>query len=258
MESSNVPFRNENVVLNSRTFEKFAGAKYKHAMTIRGAVDKTAILLIIVALSAASTWLSFVHDTGSGWFYLWLAVAPLAALAVGLFSSANMRAAPFTAPIYAFLEGSVLGIISALLEAEYPGLVIQAVLLTFGTLFALLVVYLASGFNVTAKFRAGVISATLAILLVYVANIILRLLGMEGLPFIHQYDLIGIGFSLFVVIIAALNLVLDFDLIENGARERAPKFMEWYCAFGVMVTLIWLYLEVLKLLIQIAAAGDDD
>lgn len=258
MASSNVFGRSESMVLNSQTFQQIAGAEYEEAMTIRGTVNKTAILLTIVTVSATWSWLSVTHDAGFGGFSLWLLLAMLGAFVVALITSANKWAAPFTAPIYAFLEGSVLGGISAIFEAAYPGLVIQAVFLTCGTLLGLLVVYRASSFRVTAKFRAGVVSATLAIFLVYVVNLILLLLGTEGLPFIHQSGLMGIGFSLFVVGIAVLNLVLDFDLIENGAREGAPRYMEWYAAFGLIVTLIWLYLEVLKLLGQLAASSDND
>jgi uncharacterized YccA/Bax inhibitor family protein len=257
MESSNVFGRNENAALNSRTFQKVAGAKYKEAMTIRGTINKIAILLIIVVISAAGAWLAVAHDMESGWLIPWLLLTSGSAFVVGMITCIEMKLAPFTATLYAFLEGSVLGGISAFFEAEYPGLVIQAVFLTFGTLLGLLVVYRASGFRVTTRFRVGVISATFAILLVYAANIFLQVLGLGGLPFIHQTGLTGIGFSLFVVGIAALNLVLDIDLIESGARQGAPKYMEWYSAFGLMVTLIWLYLEVLELLAKIAASNDD-
>jgi len=257
MASSNVFGRKESAVLNSRTFKGFAGAHHEEAMTIQGTVNKTAILLIIVAVSAAWSWLSVAHDEGLGGSFGWLLLTALAALVVALITSANRRAAPVTAPLYAVLEGSVLGIISAATEVEYPGIAIQAILLTFGTLLGLLVVYRASGFRVTARFWTGVVSATLAIAVVYAVNLMFRLLGIDGLPFIHESGLIGIGFSLFVVVIAALNLVLDFDLIESGAQEGAPRYMEWYAAFGLMVTLIWLYLEVLDLLIQLWASSDD-
>jgi len=258
MAGSKVFGRNESVVLNSRTFQQFRGTEHGEAMSVRGAVDRTGILLAIVMAAAAWSWRSVAHDAGLGGFSGWLVLAMVAALAIGLITSLNKRAAPITAPLYAFFEGIVLGGISAIFEAYYPGLVVQAVLLTFGTLLSLLIVYRASGFRVTARFRVGVASATLAVLLVYAVDLILRRLGMEAPLLIHQSGLIGIGLSLFVVGIAALNLVLDFDLIESGARQAAPKYMEWYAAFGLMVTLIWLYLEVLKLLIRLAASSDDD
>jgi uncharacterized YccA/Bax inhibitor family protein len=258
METSNIFGRKENAVLNSQTFMEFAGRKYEKVMTIRGTVNKTATLLIITTASASWVWLSVAHDVGFGGLIPWLVPAALAALLVGLITSANMQAARFTAPLYAFLEGVVLGVLSAIFETQYPGIVIQAVFLTFGTLLSLLVIYYASGFQVTARFRVGVLSATLAIFLIYGVNILLRLLGWEGLPFIHESDFLGICFSLYVAGIAALNLVLDFDLVERGVQEGAPKYMEWYAAFGLMVTLIWLYLEVLDLLMKIAASSDDN
>ncbi len=255
MEKSNVFGRNESLVLNAHTFEKIKTVKYNEAMTIRGAIGKTAILLSIVAVSAAWGWLSVLEESPFG--LLWAVLSIFGAFIVAAITSVKMQAAPYTAPLYAFLEGFVLGGISAFFEAQYPGIVINAVLLTFGTLLGLLVIYRLSGFCVTARFRAGVLSAMLAILLVYSADILLQLFGVSGMPFIHQSGLIGIGFSLFVVVIAALNLVLDFDLIETGARQGAPKYMEWYSAFGLMVTLIWLYLEVLRLLAILASSSDD-
>jgi len=170
----------------------------------------------------------------------------------------NREAARYSAPLYALLEGGLLGGLSAVVNAAYPGIVVHAVLLTIGTLCGLLFLYTASGFQVTAKFRAGILAATIAICLVYLANLVLHLVGFDGLPFIHQTGWAGIGFNLYVVMIAAVNLVLDFDLIESGAREGAPNYMEWYCAFGLLVTLIWLYLEVLEMLIRIYASSDDD
>jgi uncharacterized YccA/Bax inhibitor family protein len=148
------------------------------------------------------------------------------------------------------LEGLAIGGISAFFEAQFPGIVIQAVALTFGTLLCLLLVYKSGIIKVTANFRLGVVAATGGIAVIYLITIVLGLFGIR-MPYIHDSGLIGIGFSLFVVTIAALNLVLDFDFIENGAASGAPKFMEWYAAFGLMVTLIWLYLEILRLLAKI-------
>ncbi len=242
--------RSENVVLNSGTFKEFAKAPYHEAMTVRGAVNKTAILLAIAVASAVWAW----QSTDIGWVML----SALGALAVGWITCLNKSTAPLTAPLYAFLEGSLLGYFSAIFEALYPGIVTQAVLLTFGTLFTLLIVYRVSGFQVTKPFRAGVISATGAIVLVYLVDLAFELNGISGIRFIHEVGFEGIIVNLFVVLIAALNLVLDFDLIESGAREGAPKYMEWYAAFGLMVTLIWLYWEVLKLLIQLSTGSDDN
>jgi len=144
----------------------------------------------------------------------------------------------------------MLGGISSIFESMYPGIVIQAVALTFGTLFALLFAYKSGLIKATENFKLGVAAATGAIFMIYLATIVLGMFGVS-IPFIHESGLIGIGFSLFVVTIAALNLVLDFDFIETGAETGAPKFMEWYAAFGLMVTLVWLYIEILRLLAKL-------
>ncbi|MFA6379469.1 MAG: Bax inhibitor-1/YccA family protein, partial [Candidatus Omnitrophota bacterium] len=153
-----------------------------------------------------------------------------------------------TAPLYALVEGVVIGCISFFFEKLYPGIVIQAVGLTFGTLFALLLAYQSRIIKVTQNFRLGVIAATGGIALYYLASMILSGFFKIQVPLIHESTPLGIGFSVVVVVIAALNLVLDFDFIEKGAQANAPKYMEWYGAFGLMVTLIWLYLEILRLL----------
>ena len=148
------------------------------------------------------------------------------------------------------MEGLFLGGISAIFEAQFSGIVIQAVGLTFGTLFCLLMVYKSGLIKATENFKLGIASATGAIFLVYLVSMILGFFGVQ-MPFIHESGIIGIGFSIFVVVIAALNLVLDFDFIENGSQMGAPKYMEWYAAFGLMVTLVWLYIEILRLLTKL-------
>src|SRR5262249_38119916 len=160
------------------------------------------------------------------------------------------RGAPFTAPIYAALEGLVLGALSALFEAMYPGIVIQAVGLSVGVLAVMLFVYGTGIIRATEKFKIGVVAATGAVGLVYLVDIVLSLFGTR-LPFIHESGMVGIGFSLVVVVIAALNLILDFDFIEQGARLQAPKYMEWYGGFSLLVTLVWMYLEILRLLAKL-------
>lgn len=157
---------------------------------------------------------------------------------------------PVTAPIYALLEGLFLGGVSAYFEAQLAGIVFQAVLLTMGTLLSLLFIYKSGLINVTENFKLGVAAATGGIALVYLISFGMSLFG-STMPYIHESGLIGIGFSLFVVVIAALNLVMDFDFIEQGAEQKAPKYMEWYAAFGLMVTLIWLYIEFLRLLAKL-------
>ena len=155
--------------------------------------------------------------------------------------------APATAPIYAACEGLVLGSTSALFELRYPGIVLRSVALTFGVLLTLLIAYRSGAIRATPGFRRGVIAATGAIVLVYLSSFVLGLFGVN-LGFLNSSSPLGIGISLVVVGIAALNLVLDFDFIEQGAKTGAPKYMEWYAAFGLIVTLVWLYLEILRLL----------
>jgi uncharacterized YccA/Bax inhibitor family protein len=158
---------------------------------------------------------------------------------------------PVTAPLYAAAEGLFLGAISALYEQRFHGIVLQAVLLTSGTLLALLAVYSMRLVRVTQNFRLGLLAATGGVALVYLLTIVLGLFGIH-IPYIHDSGAIGIGFSIVVVVIAALNLVLDFDFIENGCARGAPKYMEWYAGFGLLVTLVWLYLEMLRLLSKLS------
>ena len=159
-------------------------------------------------------------------------------------------ASPYTAPIYAACQGLFLGAISAMFERSYPGIVVQAVGLTFGTLAALLMAYTSGLIKPTENFKLGVTAATGAVMLLYMASFVLRMFGIQ-IGFIHDSGLFGIGFSVVVIVIAALNLVLDFDFIETGIKRGAPKYMEWYGAFGLLVTLIWLYLEILRLLAKL-------
>ena len=158
---------------------------------------------------------------------------------------------PYTAPMYAALEGLFLGGISAIFEDQYPGIVIQATGLTLGTLASLLVLYKLGIIKPTENFRLMIVSATMGIAVLYLISMIMNMFGSSGIGFIHSNGLFGIGFSLFVVAIAALNLVLDFDFIEQGSELGAPKYMEWFGAFSLMVTLIWLYLEMLRLLAKL-------
>jgi len=219
-------------------------------MSIQGTVNKTLVLLLCVVLTATWVWNLFYQTMNPNVVVPWLAVGAIAGFIVGLITIFKKTWAGVTAPIYALLEGLVLGGLSALAEAQFQGIVIQAVALTFGTFLALLLAYKTRLIRATENFKAGVVAATGGILLIYLATIILGFFGVQ-IPLIHQSGLVGIGFSVFVVIIAALNLVLDFDLVEQGAAAGAPKFMEWYAAFGLMVTLIWLYIEILRLLTKL-------
>ncbi|MFH1453931.1 MAG: Bax inhibitor-1/YccA family protein [Armatimonadota bacterium] len=241
--------RTANPALGSKTFTSLPAAyDDKSTMTIEGTVNKTGVLLLLVILGAVWTWRLFYNSNGDPASVMgWMMLGVIGGLIVALITIFKKEYSPVTAPIYALLEGLFLGGISALFEAQYHGIVIQAVGLTFGTLFALLFAYKSGIIKATENFKLGVVAATGGIFLVYFATFILSLFKIQ-VPFIYQSGIIGIGFSLFVVVIASLNLVLDFDFIETGAERGAPKYMEWYGAFGLMVTLIWLYIEILRLL----------
>ena len=230
------------------------------AMTLNGTTMKTLALLTILLVTGSIAWertfqvITGAQETGkfvvpptaAGLLILGV-VGGLITCLVAIFAP---RTAPLTAPLYAAFEGLVLGAVSALFESRYAGIVTQAVGLTVGTLAVMLVLYATRIVQATEKFKVGVMAATGAIGLIYLVNFLLRLFG-HGIPYIHESGLIGIGFSLFVVAIAALNLVLDFDFIEQGVRAGAPRYMEWYGGFSLLVTLVWLYLEVLRLLAKL-------
>jgi uncharacterized YccA/Bax inhibitor family protein len=221
------------------------------AMTLTGTVNKTGLLLLLCVITATFAWsqIQFTADgvVGAG-PYLW--GGAIGGLVLALITTFKMSWAPITAPLYALVEGFFLGAISAMYNHLYEGIVLQAVMLTFGTLFALLFAYRSGLIKATENFKLGVAAATGGIALLYLVTMGLGLFGIN-IPYIHESGLIGIGFSLFVVVIAALNLVLDFDFIESGVEQNAPKYMEWYGAFGLMVTLVWLYVEFLRLLAKL-------
>ncbi|QCO68102.1 Bax inhibitor-1/YccA family protein [Luteimonas yindakuii] len=221
-------------------------------MSINGTVNKTAFLLVLTVLTAAFAWSQAVGADGqpAPGFGIYAWGGAIGGFVIAMVTIFKKTWAPVTAPLYALVEGFFLGAISALFNAYYEGIVMQAVLLTFGTLFAMLFAYRSGLVRATENFKLGVVAATGGIALVYLATIVLGFFGIQ-IPMIHESGIVGIGFSLFVVVIAALNLVLDFDFIESGAEQGAPKYMEWYGAFGLMVTLVWLYVEFLRLLAKL-------
>ena len=245
--------KTSNPALSDKTFRDLAGSQYGGAidatarMTLSGTVNKTGILLICAFATAAWVWNLFLqsHDIAS--VAPFLLVGGLGGFVCAMVTVFKKEWSPVTAPIYALLEGLVLGGLSAVFDLRYPGIAIQAVGLTFGTLFVLLLAYSSRIIRVTQKFRLGVVAATGGIMVFYLLQMVLGFFGFHFVA-VNGSGLIGIGFSLFVVAIAALNLVLDFDFIEQGVNYGAPKYMEWYGAFGIMVTLVWLYLEMLRLL----------
>jgi uncharacterized YccA/Bax inhibitor family protein len=240
--------RTANPVLSEKGFEGFGVVGER--MTIQGTVNKTGILLLCAIASAAWTWHLFLQSQSAAAVLPWLWIGTIGGFICALITTFKKEWAAVTAPAYAVLEGLALGGISSVLELRFPGIAIQSVSLTFGTLLVLLLAYRSGLIPVTQNFKLGIVAATGAIMLFYLLQFVL---GFFGVHFnaVNGSGPIGIGISLIIVGIAALNLVLDFDFIENGARVGAPKYMEWYGAFGLMVTLVWLYLEILRLLTKL-------
>ena len=237
--------RSTNPVLKEKAFAGQLATG--EAMTIQGTVNKTGLLLFLVVVSAAWTW-GLSHSETPEAAFPWMIGGVIGGLITGFVTVFKKTWAPVTAPIYALLEGLFLGGISAIFQRSYPGIAIQAVSLTFAVMFVMLLAYKFGIIRATRGFKLGVIAATGGIALVYVANMVMGLFFHSQMSFLYSSTPLGIGISLFIVVIAALNLIIDFDMIENAARMGAPKYMEWYGAFGLMVTLIWLYLEILRLL----------
>ena len=212
-------------------------------MTLDGTVNKTAMSLAILLFAAYYTYSNAIMD--------YVLIGLIGGFIVALVTIFKKEWSPITVPIYAVLEGLFLGGVSKMFGDMFePGIVPQAICLTLGILIALLFAYKTKIIKVTENFKLGVFAATAGILVVYLISVLMSAFGSRGLPIMDPTNtsMISIGFSLFVVGIASLNLVMDFDFIEQGVENGAPKYMEWYGAFGLLITLIWLYLEILKLL----------
>jgi uncharacterized YccA/Bax inhibitor family protein len=237
--------RSNNPVLKEKTF---AGQLVTgETMTIQGTVNKTGLLLLFVVVSAAWTW-GLGHSETPEAALPWMVGGLIGGLITCLVTVFKKEWSPLSAPLYALFEGLVLGAISAIFDRSYPGIATEAVSLTLGVLFILLLAYKFGIVRATPRFTLGIVAATGAIALVYAASFFMQLFGLGGISALYSSTPLGIGISVVVVIIAALNLIIDFGMIENGTRAGAPKYMEWYGAFALMVTLIWLYLEILRLL----------
>lgn len=240
--------RTSNPALQQSAFSGFGLVSESNTMTVRGTVQKTAILLFLVFLPALFTWRVFFNSGNNFASVQTLMMVGLIGGLIAAFTTVFKRTwAPITAPVYAVLEGLFLGGISAFFEASYPGVVMQAFSLSMATLFVMLFIYQSGWIRATENFKIGVVAATGGIAIVYIGAMVLGFFGVN-VPFITGSGWFSILFSVFVVGIAALNLVMDFDFIEQGARNGIPKYMEWYGAFALMVTLIWLYIEILRLL----------
>jgi uncharacterized YccA/Bax inhibitor family protein len=240
-------FKSSNPTLALDTFDKKQAGVGQAAMTLQGTVNKSAILLVLVFGTAMYSWNLVLTATNTS---LLLPVAyggGIAGLVIALILTFKQEWAPFLAPLYAICKGLFLGVISASYNAMFPGIAIQALMLTMSIFSVLLLIYKFKIIQATENFKLIVSSATIGIMLCYLVTFVLSFFGVQ-VPMIHSSGMIGIGFSLFVVAIASLNLVMDFDFIERGAENNAPKYMEWYGAFGLIVTIIWMYVEILRLL----------
>jgi len=236
--------RTSNPALNDKAFRGITALSGDDVMTLEGTVNKTILGIGLTVAAAAWTWSNPQMDKLALPFFI-------GGFVLALIIIFKKTLAPMLTPVYAVVEGCALGSISLFAENHYPGIVFQAVALTFGTLFCLLMAYKSGTIKVTENFKLGVVAATGAIFFVYLLSFILGLFGIP-MTFLHGSGLLSIGISCVVVVVAALNLVLDFDFIENAADSgTAPKYMEWFGAFGLLVTLIWLYLEILRLLTKL-------
>jgi len=238
--------RTSNPALKDEYFGRHRSAAGEGVMTLNGTTTKSFLLILLTIFAAAFTWREYLGGN-AGILMPAILVGGLGGFIIAMVTIWKPHLSPITAPFYAVLEGLLLGALSARYEARWQGLPMQAVGLTFMVFVAMLLVYRTGIIKVTDKFRFGVAAATGGIALFYIVSIVLSLFGVN-IPLVHEGGMIGIGFSLIVIGVASLNLILDFDLIENGVRAGAAKYMEWFAAFGLLVTLVWLYLEMLRLL----------
>jgi uncharacterized YccA/Bax inhibitor family protein len=245
--------RTANPALKEGTFTGIRAAAGEAAMTLQGTATKSMLLLLLTVFAASFTW----RAVASGNVTILMPAALIGGLGgfiVAMITIFKPNVSPYTAPIYAVLEGLLLGAISSLYNARWAGLPLQAVGLTFGVFMAMLIVYRLGLVRATEKFRLGVVAATGGIAIMYLLSFVLGFFGVQ-MNFLRDSSPLSIGISVVIVVVAALNLVLDFDFIERGVSYRAPKYMEWYGAFGLLVTLVWLYLEILRLLSKLQGRG---
>jgi uncharacterized YccA/Bax inhibitor family protein len=249
--------KSSNPILKERVFSK-SYTSTDDVMTVNGTINKTAMMLLLVIAGAIFTWNKFFDviavnpEGGMATVGPWLALGGIGGLVTALVTIFRPQSSGISAPIYALFQGLLLGGISALFESMYPSIVMRAVALTLAVFFAMLFFYRSGIIKVTKKFMMGVFAATGGIAVVYLFSFIGGMFGMNT-SFLHGNSYLSIGISLVVVAVAALNLVLDFNFIEKASQSGAPKYMEWYGAFGLMVTLIWLYMEILRLLSKLAS-----
>ena len=245
--------RSSNPALKDNTFTGVRAAAGEPAMTLQGTATKSLLLIILTVFSASFTW-NAVAAGNTAILLPATLVGGIGGFIVAMITVFKPKLSPYTGPIYAVLEGLLLGGISSLYNQRFQGLPLQAVALTFGVFIAFLIVYRMGLIRATERFRLGVVAATGGIAVMYLLSFVLGFFGVR-MSFLHDSSPLSIGISLVIVAVAALNLVLDFDFIERGVEQGAPKFMEWYGAFGLLVTLVWLYLEILRLLSKLQGRG---
>ncbi len=239
--------RSSNPAIGPNTFTGFGYVD--QSMTVYGTVNKSVLLLLLIAISATMVW-AIPALTGIG------LIACLPALILAVVTTFKPEWARITAPLYSILEGICLGSFSLLINRTYPGLPMQAVVLTFGVFFTMLVAYRSGIIQANEKFKSILIPAIGGIMICYSISLIMSIFGIQN-SLIHGNGLFSIGFSIVVVIIAALSLILNFEYIQTGEQQRAPQYMEWYAAFSLMITLVWLYVEILSLLAKLASRSQD-
>ncbi len=250
-------FKSGNPTLTEKMFDKSLSmdASLQGTMTVKGAINKFGFMMLMLIAGAAYNWHLF-EELKQDTMNVLMMVGIFGGLITAIAISFKPNWAPFLAPLYALLEGLFIGGISVIMNAafakSYPGLVMQAVGLTFGVAISMFILYNFRIIKATERFKSVIFTATLGIGIFYLLTMVLRLFGVN-VNFMYDSSMLSIGISLFVVAIAALNLILDFDMIEQGAERGAPKFMEWYGAFGLMVTIVWLYIEMLKLLSKLGS-----
>ncbi len=245
-------FKSGNPTLTSKIFNTTIADQQQGVMTARGAMNKFGFLFLMVIGGAAFTWHLYYQGKAETMMPLMI-LGVFGGLITALVITFKQTWAPYLAPLYGLLEGLFIGAISAIVNEmfakKYPGIVIQAVGLTFGVAISMFLLYNFRIIRATQRFKSVLLTATAGIMIFYLITFVVRMFGVQmDFMMMGNGSLLGIGISLFVVIIAALNLIIDFDMIEQGAEMGAPKYMEWYCAFALMVTIVWLYVEMLKLL----------
>jgi uncharacterized YccA/Bax inhibitor family protein len=246
-------FKSGNPTLTEKAFKTKEYIDISNSMTVRGTLNKFGFMLLMLLGTAFYSWKEYA--TGGNVQPLILGGA-IGGLIIALVIMFKKEWSPYLAPLYALLEGLFIGAISAYYNEAFagkmPNIIMNAVGLTFGTAIAMYFLYSFKIIQATEKFKAIIFTATAGIAIFYVIALVLRMFGIQ-MAFLHEGSLMGIGFSLVVVAIAALNLILDFDMMEKGAAAGAPKYMEWFGAFGLMVTIVWLYLEILRLLSKLSS-----